>query len=115
MNIEAFRDYCLNKKGVEETFPFGDDTLVFKLCGKIFALTSFSEPDRCNLKCDPQYAIELRADYTSVLPGYHMSKAHWNTIIYHGDVNDTLLYQLIDHSYELILQKLPKKIQVNLS
>lgn len=108
MNIELFREYCLGKPGVEETFPFGEDVLVFKV-GKMFALTSLQEPNRCNLKCDPERAIELRAQYEAVQPGYHMNKQHWNTVTYNHDLPDDLLRELIDHSYELVVASLPKK------
>jgi predicted DNA-binding protein (MmcQ/YjbR family) len=114
MNIEVFRDYCLKKKGTEETFPFGEDTLVFKVMGKMFALTSFSEPDHCNLKCDPDKAIELRGEYEAVQPGYHMNKQHWNTITYNLDLNDKELLKLVDHSYELVVSSLTKKVKKEL-
>ena len=109
MNIELFREYCLNKNGAEESFPFGEDTLVFKVMGKMFALTSFSESDRCNLKCDPEMAIELRQDYEAVKPGYHMSKVHWNTIMYNADLPDKEILKLVDHSYELVVGALTRK------
>jgi predicted DNA-binding protein (MmcQ/YjbR family) len=111
MNIELFREYCINKTGVEETLPFDEDTLVYKVMGKMFALTSFSEPDRCNLKCNPDYALDLRADYTAVTPGYHMNKTHWNTIIFNQDVSDKLIFELVDHSYELVVNGLTKKLK----
>ena len=115
MHIEHFRDYCLSLKGTEETFPFGEDTLVFKVMGKMFALTSFSEPDRCNLKCNPDYALDLRSDYGAVTPGYHMNKQHWNTIHYNQDLPDTLLIELVKHSYDLVVQSLTKKLQTELN
>ncbi len=111
MNIELFREYCLSKKGVEETLPFGEDTLVYKVMGKMFALTSFSEPDRCNLKCSPDYALDLRAEYSAVIPGYHMNKSHWNTIFFNQDVSDKLILELVDHSYELVVSGLTKKLK----
>ena len=114
MHIEAFREYCLAKKGVEETFPFGEDTLVFKVMGKMFALTSFSEPDRCNLKCDPERAIELRGEYEAVKPGFHMNKQHWNTISYNLDLNDKEILKLVDHSYDLVVASLTKKLREEL-
>lgn len=81
MNIEQFRMYCIQKKGVTESFPFGGDTLVFKVMDKMFALTGIDNPDfSVNLKCSPDYAEELREQYTSIRPGYHMNKAHWNTV-----------------------------------
>lgn len=115
MHIEQFRDFCLSLKGTEETFPFGEDTLVFKIMGKMFALTSFSEPDRCNLKCNPEYALELRADYAAVTPGFHMNKSHWNTIMYNMDLSDKLLLELVQHSYDLVVSSLPKKTQRELN
>ncbi len=112
MNIEEIRAYCLSKKGVEEGFPFEDETLVFKVGGKMFLLCGLENyPIRFNAKCEPQKAIELREKYSCVLPGYHMNKAHWNTVICDGSVKKALLYEWIDESYELILGGLPKKIQ----
>jgi len=112
MNIEDLRTYCISKEGVEETFPFGDDTLVFKVSGKIFALLSLSQDDfSINLKCDPLLAIELRESYPSVQPGYHMNKKHWNTVYIDGSVESKLIQSWIDHSYQLIIQSLPKKIK----
>jgi predicted DNA-binding protein (MmcQ/YjbR family) len=111
VNIEVFREYCLSKKGVTESFPFGGDTLVFKVSGKMFAATGVdSDEFSVNLKCDPERANELRDTYSSVLPGYHMNKKHWNTIIFDsGELSDKLLTELIDHSYNLVVQSLPRK------
>ncbi len=110
MHIEAFREYCLAKNGVEETFPFGEETLVFKVMGKMFAATGLeAEEFRVNLKCDPEYALELREEYEQIIPGWHMSKKHWNTVYFEAGLDDTFLIQLIDHSYDLVVQKLPKK------
>ena len=114
MNVELFREYCLTKKGVEETFPFGEDTLVFKVGGKIFCLLGLVEADRCNLKCEPEKAIELRQTYSSVIPGFHMNKMHWNTVYFNQDLSDKLILELIDHSYDLVKESLPKKIKENL-
>ncbi len=116
MNIEHFRDYCLSKKIVEETFPFGEDTLVYKVMGKMFTLTSFSSPDRCNLKCDPEWSIELRSTYEAVKPGYHMNKRHWNTVHFNHDLSDKEILKLIDHSYELVVSGFSekKRNQINL-
>lgn len=111
MNIEQFREYCLNKKGVTESFPFGEDTLVFKVMGKIFALSGLNEDFRINLKCDPEIAIDLREHYPAVLPGYHMNKMHWNTIVVDGSVADELLMKWIDHSYDLIVDSLNRKLK----
>ena len=118
MNIEDFYNYCLSKKGVTEHFPFDKDTLVFKVGGKMFALTSlkkWEEGDHSvNLKCNPEYALELRSQYEAVTPGYHMSKIHWNTVCFSQDLSDKMILTLIDHSYDLILGSLPKKVRENL-
>ena len=112
MNIEEIREYCITKPFVEETFPFDEDTLVFKVMGKMFLLTSISErPLSFNAKCNPEKAVELREQYACVQPGYHMNKTHWNTIICDGSVSSKLLKQWIDHSYELVVQSLPKKVR----
>jgi predicted DNA-binding protein (MmcQ/YjbR family) len=103
MNIEILREYCIGKEGVTESFPFGDDTLVFKAGGKIFALVNLNGDLSINLKCDPALAIELRERYPSVTPGYHMNKKHWNTILLDGSVPDKELLSWIDHSYKLII------------
>ncbi|MDJ1472265.1 MmcQ/YjbR family DNA-binding protein [Cytophagaceae bacterium DM2B3-1] len=109
MNLESFREYCLSKKGVTESLPFGEGTLVFKVMDKVFALTGFdSQPLSFNIKCDPEKAIELREQHSCVLPGYHMNKKHWNTIIADGSVKDQLLQEWIDHSYELVVKALTK-------
>lgn len=103
MNIEELREYALSKQGAEETFPFGEDTLVFKVKGKIFLLTDLSaEPLQFNAKCDPDYAIELRDKYECIQPGYHMNKKHWNTVIIDGTLSTQQLKDLIDHSYNLV-------------
>lgn len=110
MNIEQLRAWCLSKPDVEETFPFGEDTPVYKVGGKIFLLTGFEyNPCQFNVKCDPELAVELRERYPCVEPGYHMNKKHWNTITCDGSVPDKLLREWIDHSYELIRKSLPKK------
>lgn len=110
MNLEELRDYCLSKPGVEETFPFGEETPVYKVMGKMFLLTGFEyNPVQFNVKCDPELAVELRERYPCVEPGYHMSKKHWNTIICDGSVPRKLLHEWIDHSYDLVAGSLPKK------
>lgn len=114
MHIEQLREHCIKKKGVEETFPFGEDTLVFKVMGKMFCLTGLSEPDNCNLKCDPEKSIELRQQYQAVKPGFHMDKKHWNTITYNLDLSDQEILKLVDHSYELVVAGMPKKMQQEL-
>ena len=114
MNIEELRDHCLQLKGVTEDFPFGEDTLVFRVGGKIFLLTGLEEADRFNVKCDPERAVELRERYSEVKPGYHMNKKHWNTVYMNGSLTKKQLCELIEHSYDLILKSLPKKIQEEL-
>ncbi|WP_428230397.1 MmcQ/YjbR family DNA-binding protein [Flavobacterium sp.] len=115
MNLETYYEYCLSKKGVSEHFPFDEDTLVFKVGGKMFALSSLlqwekNEPS-VNLKCDPERAQELRAEYDEIKPGFHMSKVHWNTISLNGNLSTAFVKELIDHSYELVFKSLTKKIQ----
>jgi predicted DNA-binding protein (MmcQ/YjbR family) len=107
MDIEALRAYVLQKPGVTEGFPFGEDTLVFKIKEKVFLLTGLdSSPLQFNVKCDPDKAIELREEFPdSILPGYHMNKKHWNTVIVDGAVPQKLLKELIDHSYDLVSTK----------
>ena len=110
MDIESFHTYCLSKKGVEETFPFDEVTLVFKVMGKMFALTSLkAEVFRVNLKCDPEKALELREEYPAIIPGWHMNKKHWNTVYFEEGLEDALLIELIDHSYDLVVKGLKKK------
>ncbi|MCB9360731.1 MAG: MmcQ/YjbR family DNA-binding protein [Flavobacteriales bacterium] len=114
MNVEDFRNYCISKKGVTESFPFDKDTLVFKVMGKMFALTSVDVFDFINLKCDPEKAIELREKHEAVKPGYHMNKALWNSVYVNQDVSDKIIYQWIDDSYNLIVLSLTKKLQLEL-
>ena len=114
MNIEELRSYCLSKKGVTESLPFDEDTLVFKVMGKMFCLTSLSELDSINLKCEPEKAIELREQYTCVQPGYHMNKKMWNTVEIDGSISKKLLKDWIDHSYNEVVAGLPKKLQIEL-
>ena len=109
MNIEEFRDFCLDKMGVTEETPFDETTLVYKVMGKMFALTDTKSEFSINLKCEPEKAIELREQYPdSVLPGYHMNKKHWNTITIDGRVPEKELYQWINDSYSLVVSKLTK-------
>ncbi|WP_084017600.1 MmcQ/YjbR family DNA-binding protein [Moheibacter sediminis] len=115
MNIEEFRIFCLEKPAVTEEFPFGPETLVFKVAGKVFALTGLDEVNfKVNLKCDPGYAEELRESHEEVKPGYHMNKKHWNTVDFEGSLPEKLLKKLIDHSYELVVKSLPKSKRENL-
>jgi predicted DNA-binding protein (MmcQ/YjbR family) len=106
MNIETLRKYCISKKNVIECFPFGDDTLVFKTKDKIFALVNLDGELSINLKCDPEFALELRERYSSVTPGYHMNKKHWNTVIIDGSIPDKEIFSWIDHSYGIITGKM---------
>jgi predicted DNA-binding protein (MmcQ/YjbR family) len=115
MNIEDFREYCLSKNGVSESFPFDETTLVFKVMDKMFTLTDTEDDFSINLKCEPEKAIELRERYPAVKPGYHMSKKHWNTVIIDGSVDDEILYKWIDDSYNLIVSKLTKALRESLS
>ncbi|HSD14601.1 MAG TPA: MmcQ/YjbR family DNA-binding protein [Flavobacterium sp.] len=115
MTIDVYYDYCLAKKGVTEHFPFDEDTLVFKVGGKMFALSSLQEWENgtpsVNLKCDPDWALELRGQYDDIQAGYHMSKVHWNTVKINGSVSDGFIKELIDHSYDLVFKTLTKKTQ----
>ncbi len=116
MDIETLRDFCLSQKGVTEGFPFDKHTLVFKVMGKLFALISLERrPLQCNLKCDPERAVTLRETYDgTIIPGYHMSKKHWNTLLLEQLPQD-LIKTLIIHSYELVVAGLPKKLKEQLS
>ncbi len=115
MNIQQFYEFCLSKKGVTEHFPFDEETLVFKVGGKMFCLTSLKEWENgtpsLNLKCDPERAEELRSEYEAIIPGWHMSKKHWNTVAFNSDVSDKMIRELINHSYELVFNSLTKKNQ----
>lgn len=109
MNLEQFQEYCLSLPGVTEEFPFGDETLVYKVCGKVFALSGLSNFASINLKCDPEEAVELRERYEGVIPGYHMNKKHWNTVDVHSGIPNKLLLEWIRNSYNLVVASLPKK------
>lgn len=116
MNIENLRDYCLGKKAVTEELPFGPDTLVFKVMGKVFALTGLDKvPLSVNLKCKPEKAVALRETHEdNILPGYHMNKKHWNTVILDGQLAPKLILTMIDDSYDLVVRGLTKKQQKEL-
>jgi len=115
VNIETLRSYCLKKKGVTEEFPFGPETLVFKVKGKVFLLTSLDgEGFRFNVKCDPEKAIDLRDRYDAVQPGYHMNKKHWNTVVVDGSIPIDLLKEMIDDSYNLVVKSLPGHVKKEL-
>jgi predicted DNA-binding protein (MmcQ/YjbR family) len=110
MDIESLREYCLSKPHSAETLPFGPDVIVFKVMGKAFLLLPLdTSPVQFNVKCDPDLVVELREQYPCVLPGYHMNKKHWNTIVADGSVSSRQLKEWIDHSYELVVKSLPKK------
>ncbi|WP_296697689.1 MmcQ/YjbR family DNA-binding protein [Algoriphagus sp.] len=114
MDLVYFRDYCLAKPGVTEDTPFDEDTLCFRVGGKIFSITSINLFEYINLKCDPERAVELREKYDGITPGYHMNKKQWNSVSTTGNVPDSLILELADHSYELIFDRLPKKIQAEI-
>ncbi|MDO6761772.1 MmcQ/YjbR family DNA-binding protein [Tamlana sp. 2_MG-2023] len=119
MDIEQIRGYCLNNKGVTEDFPFDEHTLVFKVLGKMYALISLKKWEEgeaaINLKANPEYALELRESYGSIRAGYHMNKKHWNTVyLKEGELKPELIKSLIDHSYEMVVQGMTKKMQSKL-
>ncbi|MEM6718479.1 MAG: MmcQ/YjbR family DNA-binding protein [Bacteroidota bacterium] len=120
MNIESLREYCIRKPAVTEAFPFDQDTLVFKVLGKMFALTSLKKWEEglgaVNLKCDPDRAEELRGEYESIIPGFHMSKKHWNTVeLFQGELPSSFVQELIDHSYDLVIKGMTKTQQAELA
>lgn len=115
MNIEELRNYCINKKGVTESFPFDEVTLVFKVGNKMFALVPIeNNPLSINLKCNPEKAVSLREEFENVTPGYHMNKKHWNTVIIDVSISPDLIKEWIDDSYDLVFKSLPKKIQATI-
>lgn len=115
MNIEQIREYCLSKKGVKESLPFNDTALVFKVMNKMFAVLDLSEEARgISLKCNPELAIELRANYSEVIPAWHFNKQHWNGVDINGNVPDVQLHEWIDHSYDIVVAALPKKVKEEL-
>ena len=115
MDIETLREYCIQKPGVTESFPFGADTLVFKVGEKMFLLTNLQNPVSFNAKCNPERAVTLREEHEEVIPGYHMNKVHWNTVSLQGRLTNPFLKELIDHSYDLVYQSLPKAIKEQIS
>jgi len=115
MNIEEYRDYCLAKKGVTEGFPFGEQTLVFKVMGKMFALTGVETFGSINLKCNPEKALDLREQYYAIEPGFHMNKKHWNTVKLNEDATDDIIFSWVDDSYNLVVKSLTKKLQAELN
>lgn len=114
MDLIEFRNYCTGKIEVTEEFPFGPDTLVYKVAGKMFALTDINNFTSVNLKCDPEKAIDLRERYDFVKPGFHMNKNHWNTVEISWNVSDQLLKEWINESYNLVVNQLPKKDKIRI-
>ena len=119
MNIEQLREHCLSKPKVTEDFPFDANTLVFKVLGKMFVLVPLEKWDNglasINLKCDPEYAIKLREAHESIEPGWHMSKKHWNTLYIHkNDLSPKFISELIDHSYDMVIKGMTKKMRSEL-
>jgi predicted DNA-binding protein (MmcQ/YjbR family) len=115
LNIEELRDYCLAKPGVTEGLPFGEDTLVFKVGEKIFLITGITDSTHFNVKCDPELVVELRERYPEVQPGYHMNKKHWNTVYTDGTLTRKQVCEMIDHSYSLVLNSLPRNMQAEIT
>ena len=116
MNIEDIREYCIAKAGVTEEFPFDDVTLVFKVMNKMFLLSGLdAEISSINLKCDPERAMVLRAEYSNIIGGFHMSKKHWNTVVIDGSLSEDLMKEMIDHSYDLVVSGLTKTRKEELS
>ncbi len=115
MNCEELYAYCQSLPYVTSTFPFDDDTLTMQIGGKIFALMPLDKPDIVLLKCDPERAIELRERYSSIQPGWHMNKKHWNMVVLNGGVPTQLILELVRHSYDLVMQRLPKKVRTALT
>lgn len=117
LELEAVRDYCLQKPGTSEDFPFDEETLVFRVMNKIFLLTNVERqcPAQVNLKCEPTRALELREQFQAIEPGYHMNKKHWNTLTLNDTLTDELIFELIDHSYALVVKGLKKSDRVLLT
>ena len=115
MHVETLRNYCLSKKGVTESFPFDEVSLVFKVMDKMFALIPLEKELQISLKCDPEIAIELRERYACVEPAYHFNKKHWNAIFIYGSIDDKLVFEWVDHSYDLVVAKLTRNQQKELN
>jgi predicted DNA-binding protein (MmcQ/YjbR family) len=114
MDIEKLREYCLSKKFATEDFPFDESTLAFRIKGKMFCIVDADNPASINLKCDPERALELREEYGEIIPGFHMNKRHWNTVDINGTLKDSFIFELIDHSYDLVVRTLPKKLRAEI-
>lgn len=116
MDFDTLKKYLLEKPESKLEFPFGPDTIVYKVMGKMFALISWQDdPMRLNLKCDPELSVHLREVHEGITPGYHMSKIHWNTIILDGSVDNELIFEMVDHSYKLVVAGLPKRLKNQLN
>ncbi len=111
MNLDSILNFCTSLNGTTNDFPFDQNTLVFRIKNKIFALINVENANSINLKCDPEKAIELRECHTSIIPGFHMNKKHWNTVYLNQDLDDAMIRDLIQHSYEIVVKSLPKKLQ----
>lgn len=111
MDIETIRDYCLSKKATTENFPFDEVTLVFKVMGKMYACIGLDCPDHLCLKCDPEYALELREEHSGIEGAFHFNKKYWNQVSLRGDISEKLIFSLIDHSYDEVLKKFTKKLK----
>lgn len=109
MDIESIREYCIRKKAVTECFPFDEYNMVFKVVDRMFALINLENPDRIFLKCDPEYAIELRDRYNGIEGAFHFNKKHWNQVYVESDVSDSLIKELIDHSYNEVIKKFTRR------
>ena len=115
MNIEELRTYCLSKKETTESFPFDETTLVFKVMNKVFAICGLEKiPFAVNLKCDPERAIELREEYAAIIGGFHMNKKHWNTVTPDGHISNQFFFELVDHSYDMVVKGMTKKLRAEL-
>ncbi len=115
MNAAALKKLCLSFNGAEETYPFGPETTVFKVEGKMFALTQLeAEELRVSVKCEPALAEQLRAAHPEVIPGYHLNKRHWNTVMLSGDLDDRMVHDMVEDSYDLVVESLPKRIRDDL-
>ncbi len=112
MNIESYREYCLSLPLTGEKTPFDQVTLVFTVVDKMFALANMDKFESINLKCDPEKAIQFREEYPAIIPGWHMNKKHWNTVILDGSLNDDFIYELTKHSYDCVVNSLPKKVKM---
>lgn len=111
MDVETVREHCLSKKGTTESFPFDEDSLVIKVMGKMFILMSLETADKIALKCNPEYAVELRETFNAVEPAYHFNKTYWNQVFFNRDADDKLILHLIDHSYDEVVKKFSKKLR----